>query len=138
MGKNSEGIGVALEMHKIVPQRFAQLFFQIGAISLGKIRLNGLFAGMAKGRIAQIVGKAGGGNNRTDFLEQRTLEFRMSDNQLFGHIIAQRHAHAGHLKRVGEAVMHEDATWQRKHLRLVLQSAEGCRENQAVVVAFKL
>ena len=37
-----------------------------------------------------------------------------------------------------EAVVNEDASWQRKLLCLVLQSAERGRENQSVVVAFKL
>ena len=37
-----------------------------------------------------------------------------------------------------EAVVYEDATRERKHLRLVLQAAEGGRENQTVVVAFEL
>ena len=34
--------------------------------------------------------------------------------------------------------MYEDASRQREHLRLVLQSAERCRKDQSVVVALKL
>ena len=37
-----------------------------------------------------------------------------------------------------EAVVNEDASRQWKHLSLVLQTAKRSRENQSVVVAFKL
>ena len=37
-----------------------------------------------------------------------------------------------------EAVVDEDASRQWKHLSLVLQTAKRSRENQSVVVAFKL
>ena len=39
------------------------------------------------------------------------------------------------LEAMREPVVHEDAPWQRKHLRLVLQSAEGSREDEPVIVA---
>ena len=50
-------------------------------------------------------------------------------------VIAQRTAHTGHFEAVGKAVVDEDAAWKRKHLGLVLKAAEGCREDEAVVVA---
>jgi hypothetical protein len=34
--------------------------------------------------------------------------------------------------------VHEDASWQGKHLCFVLQTAEWCRENKPIVVALKL
>ena len=39
---------------------------------------------------------------------------------------------------MGEAVVHEDAAWQREHLRLVLQTTERGREDQTVIVALEL
>ena len=54
------------------------------------------------------------------------------------HVVAERHAHGGHFERVGEAVVHEDAARQGEHLRLVLQAAEGCREDETVVIALEL
>ena len=54
------------------------------------------------------------------------------------HVAAQRHAHARHFERVSEAVVNEDAAWQRKHLCLVLHTTERSREDKAVVVAFEL
>ena len=37
-----------------------------------------------------------------------------------------------------QPVVHEDAAGQGEHLRLVLQPAEGGRENKPVIVAFEL
>ena len=65
-------------------------------------------------------------------------KFRMEQQEPVDHIVAQGHAHTGHLERVGEAVVDEDAAGQREHLSLVLQPAERSRENQSVVVALEL
>ena len=34
--------------------------------------------------------------------------------------------------------MHEYAAWQRENLRFVLQTSEGSREDQTVIIALKL
>ena len=41
-------------------------------------------------------------------------------------VVAQRASYAGHLEAMRESVVHKDASWQREHLRLVLQAAERC------------
>ena len=62
----------------------------------------------------------------------------MNSLQPVDDIVTERHAHTGHLQRVCEPVVHEDAARQGEYLCLVLQSAERSRENQTVVVAFEL
>ena len=93
---------------------------------------------MSERRVAHVVSQTGGRNNGASLLEQCVLQVGVSLRELSNDIVAQRHTHTGHLQRVREAVVYEDAAGQRKHLCLVLQSAEGSRENQAVVVAFEL
>ena len=44
---------------------------------------------MTEGRIAQIVGKAGGGHNLPYLLKHGVLEFGMALGEYLGHIIAQ-------------------------------------------------
>jgi len=39
---------------------------------------------------------------------------------------------------MGKTIVYKDATWQGKHLRLVLQTTEGSREYQAIIVALEL
>ena len=57
--------------------------------------------------------------------------------QFAGGIVAQRTANARHLQTMRKAVVNKNASGQREHLGLVLQAAEGRRENQAVVIALK-
>jgi hypothetical protein len=38
---------------------------------------------------------------------------------------------------MGKTVMHKNAARQREHLGLVLQPAEGCRENETVIIPEK-
>ena len=53
-------------------------------------------------------------------------------------VVAEGASYAGHFEAVGETVVDEDATREGEHLRLVLQAAEGCREDETVVVALEL
>ena len=53
------------------------------------------------------------------------------------HVVAKGASHTAHLQRVSQAVMDENASRQREHLCLVLQTAKRCREYQAVIVALE-
>ena len=53
------------------------------------------------------------------------------------HVVTQRPSHAGYFERVRQSVVHEDAAGEGKHLSLVLESAEGSRKDETVVVALK-
>ena len=54
------------------------------------------------------------------------------------HLMAQRSPHRRHLKRVCKTVVNEDATRQREHLRLILQTAEWGREDKTVIISLKV
>ena len=71
---------------------------QLTAVPLDEKGLDCLFAAVAKGRVAQVVGQTGGGDDLSDLLKERVLQFGMLPDQLLGHVIAQRHADTGHLQ----------------------------------------
>ena len=87
--------------------------------------------------VAHVVGEAGGGHDGANLLKQGVSQFRVGGSELPGNIVAQRHPHARHLKAVCQAVVHENATWQREDLRLVLKTTKGGGENQTVAVALE-
>ena len=138
MGQEPESIGIALEAGDVVPEGGTDQLLQVAARTLGKERLDGLLARVSEGRVAQVVGQTGCRNNLPDLREQRALQLGVLLHQQAGYVAAQRHADAGHLQRVGQTVVHKDTARQGEHLCLVLQAAEGRRENQPVVVALEL
>ena len=107
--------------------------------TLGEEGLYGFLTTVSKGRVAEVMCKTGCRDDLSYLLKQCVLQFGTlaADNAL-GNVIAKRHAHAGHFQRVCQTVVYEDASRQWEYLRLVLQPAKRCRENQSVVVAFKL
>ncbi len=92
---------------------------------------------MTERRITHVVGKTGRADDSSYFRKQGVGKFRMLLRKCGGNIISERHSHARHLQTVGKAVMYKDAAGQRKHLGLVLHTAEGCRKYQTVVVTFE-
>ena len=84
---------------------------------------------MSEGWVAHVVCQTSRAYDGANFFEQRVGQFGMALNQGASHIVAQRHAHRGHFKAMGKAVVHEYAARQREHLRLVLQSSERSRED---------
>ena len=137
VGEEAEGVGVTLEMHEVVPQLLADSATQLLALALAEERLDGFLAGVTERRIAHIVRQASRAHDGAYLLEQRALQFGMLHLQLPRHVRAQRHAHTCHLQRVSQAVVYEDAARKRKHLRLVLHTAERRREDKAVIVALE-
>ena len=138
VGKQSESIGVTLEMGDVIPKGPANHRLQCLARSFSEEGLYGFLATVAERRITQVVGQAGRRYNLPNLLKQRAAQFRSSlADQSLRHVVAQRHAHRCHLQRVSQSVVHEDAARQREYLCLVLQSAKGCREYQSVVVALE-
>ena len=92
---------------------------------------------MPKGRIAQVVCQTGCTHDGSYLFEEGILQFRTLLDDAAGDVVAQRHAHARYFQAVGEAVVYEDAARKRKHLRLVLHTAERRREDKAVIVALE-
>ena len=92
---------------------------------------------MSEWRIAEVVSQTCGSHYCSYLLKQAVGKFRVSLCKYMTYVIAQRHSHRCYFKRVGEPVVDEYASRQRKHLCLVLQPAERSREYQAVVVALE-
>lgn len=69
--------------------------------------------------------------------EVRLAQLRMSLQQQPRDIVAQRAAYTRYFQTVSEPVVDKNAAWKREDLRLVLQSPEWCRENQAIVIPLK-
>ena len=138
MGEQAEGVGIALEVGDVVPERGRHLLAQREALALGEEGLYGFLAGVAEGRVAHIVGQTGRSHDLSYFRHHALAQLRLALAEAACYVAAQRHAHAGHLERMGEAVVYEDAARQREHLRLVLHAAKGCREDESVVVALEL
>ena len=138
VGKQTEGIGITLEVGYVVPCTLADLVFEESPFALCEERLYRLLTGMSERRVSHIVGETCRAHYRADLRKQRLVQFRLLSYYRRSHVVAQRHSHARHLQTVCETVVNEDASRQREHLSLVLHAAEGSRENQTVVVALEL
>ena len=137
MRQQAEGVGVALEVGYVGPELGAYPVLEHGAGALGEERLYGLLARVSERRVAHVVGQARRAHYRSNLRKQRVGQLRAAFHHGVGHVVAQRQPHAGHLEAVRQAVVHEDAARQGEDLRLVLQAAEGCGEDKAVVVALE-
>ncbi len=92
---------------------------------------------MAEGRVADVVGQAGGGHDVAAVLVevgqlpgQNTVIFE----QVAGGKAAQGAAHHGGFERVGEAGVHKIRFGQGHRLGFALESAECGTEHHPVVV----
>ena len=137
--EQAEGIGVAVEARNVVPLtgREVESVFHLCAAPLRKEAANGALARVTERRVAHIVGEAGGRNHCAELAPKFIGIIRITLFQNIGDISAQRAPHARHFEAVRQAVVHEYAARQGKHLRLVLHAPEGGREDKAVVVALK-
>lgn len=89
MGQQTESIGVALEMRDVVPKSLTHFVAQEIAAVLGEERLYGLFARMAKRRVAHVMGQTGRLHDGTNLLKQRAAKLRMAVGQTTRHIVAE-------------------------------------------------
>ena len=139
MNESAQGVGVSLKVDEITPLLNSKFILEFQAFTLTEVGSDGLFARVSKRRITQIVRQTGSRDNFADvaqFLGPRlTLVSRHESDD---HLARHRLAHTRHFQAVGQAVVHKDAVGQREHLRFVLQSPEGGREHQAVIVALKI
>ncbi len=93
---------------------------------------DGILAGMAEGRVTDVVGEACG--LHYDAHVPRVAPFRQAIAEDFTDAHAQRAADAGHFQGVGQAGMDVVVARYRVHLSLAPQAAEGAGEDDAVVV----
>ena len=106
--KQSEGVGVTFEVGDVVPESFSYALLQVGSGTLGEEGLDGFLAAVPEWRVAHVVCQTSSTDDGSYLFKHRSTQFGMLFAQLCRHVIAQRHAHRGHLQRVGEAVVHED------------------------------
>ena len=109
-----------------------------GRVGIDKPLADGIFTGMAKWRVADIMTQGGGLNDGghvigVDGIRQAAL-FRkaMTNHQ------AKRPADTGNFKTVSQAGMDIVIFGQRVNLGLALQAPEGGRENDTVIVLVKI
>lgn len=138
VGKDAEGIGVALKVGDVVPEAVAHPGAQLLALALGEEGLYGFLATVAEGRVAQVVRQSGSLDDGANLLEERAPQFGMALGEDACHVVAERLAERRDFERVGQTVVDEDAAGQGEHLRLVLQTPEGRRVNETVAVALEL
>ena len=106
----------------------------------GKIAADGVFAGMAKGRVADVVGEAGSSHDVAAVLVEVGQELGQSGvvfQQLARGQAAQGAAHHGGFEGVGEARVHEVGFGQGHHLGFPLQAPKGGAEHHPVSVLHK-
>jgi len=94
---------------------------------------DGILAGMAEGRIADVVRQAGGGDDGAEIARFDILQ-PMPGDDLAADDSPQRTADATRLQAVRQAGTHVVALGKRENLRLVLHAAESRGEDDAVVV----
>ena len=143
--EQTEGVGVALEMYDVIPllrrDAVARLRTDVvlkeQPIPLAEIGSYCRFAAVPKRRVAEVVGKAGGADDVAELGEMCAVEFWMIFEDGAADVVAEAATHAADLQTVSEAVVHEDAAGQGKHLSLVLQPSEGSGEDKAIVIALE-
>ena len=145
MGEQAESIGITLEVYDVLPlpgrdaiaRLRANVILQEQPAAFTKVGSYSRLATMTEGRVAHVVSKAGGRDDVAQFCEMRTVELRVILQDESADVVAQAAPHTADLEAMRQPVVHEDAARQGKDLRLVLQTPEGGRENQAVVVALE-
>lgn len=122
---------------KRIARFIAEIRFVLLTIALAEVGTDGTLAAMPKGRVAEVVGQAGCADDTAHLCEVSVLEMGVTFQKLATDIVAQTAPYATDFKRVGEAVMYENAAWQREDLSLVLQAAECCGKDKTVEVALE-
>ena len=146
MREQTERVGVAFEVCDVFPLLWRDAVASLGTdvvleeqpVTLAEVGTDGVLTTMTKRGITEVVGKASGRDDASQFGKMRAVELRVTLQDKAADVVAEAASHAANLEAVRQAVVHEDAARQRKHLRLVLQASEGSREDKAVVVALKL
>ena len=135
---NPKSLRVAVKSRKIGPFRRLQVFeilLLVGGI-LEPVA-NGLFARMPKGRVADIVGKAGGLYDLPKVVGRIVCRQIAALAQGSAHTKTQRPPNAAYLQRMGKAVVDMIVAHQRVHLRFSCQPAKRAGKYDAVVIRQK-
>ncbi|MCY1413335.1 hypothetical protein D9M71_287640 [compost metagenome] len=132
LGQHAEALGVALEVQEVGALLLAHLVQPAARGGLLEPVADGVLAGVAERRVADVVGQAGGLHDDAEIAGIAPLGKLVAQHLADPH--AQRAADAADLQGMGEAGVDMVVAGDRVHLGLAAQAAEGAGEDDAVVV----
>ncbi len=127
--EDAEALRVAVEMREVGIEAETRMARKEALHPLGDHRL----PGMAEGRVADVVGEAGGLHQVAEIVG-RAPDRRERRGQALARHVAEGAADGGDLQRVDQAVADMRVGRQRVDLRLLLQPPEWAGEDDAVLV----
>ena len=139
MCQRAERVGIAFKVDEVAPLAFSEPRFEGPAFAFAEEGRDGFFSRVAEWRVAEVVGQTGGGNYVAQVVENAyprfIVVFRAEGR---GNFVGHRFADRGDFERVGQTVVDKDTAGQRKNLGLVLEAAEGRREDEPVEIAAEI
>lgn len=136
-GGLAQAVGIAFVGLDVAALRGGKRGGVNGVFRLPKPIAQSVFAGVSEGRVADVVGKAGGLHGSGEVVGRKIGRQLVFGAQQFTHQIAQAAPHAGDFNAVGEAVVGVVVFGERVHLGFAPQSAKGVGKDHAVVVGVK-
>ncbi|CEG52415.1 hypothetical protein PXNS11_250028 [Stutzerimonas xanthomarina] len=130
--KHSKSLCVAFEVEKVRALRVAHIVEPSAPCGLLEPAANSILAGMAKRRIANVMGEAGRLDDHPEV--GRAAPFGQVLAQHFPYAHAQGTADAADLKRVGQAGVDMVIAGNRMHLGLASEPPERAGKDDPVVV----
>ena len=136
-GGLAQAVGVAFVGLNVAALRGGERGGVQGVFRLPKPIAQSIFASVSEGRVADVVGKAGGLHGGGKVVGRKIGRQLLFGAQQFAHQIAQTAPHAGDFYAVGEAVVSVVVFGERMHLGFAPQPAKGVGKDHAVVVGVK-
>ena len=135
LGQYPEPLGIAFEVEEVVALGLAHRIQPATSGSLLEPVADGIFTGMAEGRVADVVGQAGRLHHHPQVAGFAPVGQGAADRLADPH--AQGAADATDFQGVGQARVDVIVAGNRVHLGLASQAAEGAGEDDAIVVFVK-
>ena len=136
-GGLAQAVGVAFVGLDVAALRGGERGGVNGVFRLPKPVAQGIFACVPEGRVADVVGKAGGLHGGGEVVGREIGRQLVFGAQQFTYQIAQAAPYAGDFNAVGKAVVGVVVFGERMHLGFAPQPAKGVGKNHAVVVGVK-
>src|SRR5690606_4914323 len=135
LGEDTKPLGVALEVEKVVALYFTHRVQPASPGGLLKPVADGILAGVAERRVADVMRQAGGLHDHAQV--GGVAPGGQFVAQYFADTHAQGAAHAADFQRMGQAGMDVVVAGDRMYLRLAAQTAEGAGKDYPVVIFVK-
>ena len=125
MGELTERIGIPFEIYEIRPLLVGKMTAQRLPVAFAEPCGDSFFPRMPERRVSKIVTKASRRDYVGHLLKCATgFLTLMAASETKPSLPRHRPSHRRNFKTVGQSIMHEYTTRQRKHLSLVLKAAE--------------